>query len=292
MSFSATAFRLLVSAPSDVPDEDIASVVASVNRWNALNSRAHGVVVVPVHWRSHAAAAHGNRPQATINTQLVQTADIVIAMFWSRLGSPTGEAISGTVEEIDEAHDAGAYVAVFQCERSFPSSVDLDQLKALRGYIDDVCERSLISTYASSAALATQIDTTLTWAVSQRVTQARSDAEAPASAASVWPRVETDSRVSTDQRGRTQTKRSHRLVLANLGGSPAQDVHFRLEAERSDDHLPLLLENERPLETLSPGGEASYPLVYHGGIAPQARCVVSWDDQTGARQNQATLRFF
>lgn len=74
------------------------------------------------------------------------------------------------------------------------------------------------------------------------------------------------------------------------GGSP--DVRHRLEEEDSGDALPLELDESRELEVLAPGGEASYTLVMHMGIAGQARCVVSWEDSSGEHQNVATLRFF
>jgi hypothetical protein len=51
-------------------------------------------------------------------------------------------------------------------------------------------------------------------------------------------------------------------------------------------------EGGRPLEILAPTGEAPYVLAMHGGVAPQARCIVTWQDSTGDHENRATLRFF
>lgn len=74
-----------------------------------------------------------------LNDQLVGTADIVVALFWHRLGSPTGEAESGTVEEIEEAHDNGAYVAILRCVRDYPGdALDTDQLKQLDAFLSRV----------------------------------------------------------------------------------------------------------------------------------------------------------
>ena len=47
-------------------------------------------------------AAVRNSPQAVLNHQLVQKSDMLVGMFWTKLGTGTGVAESGTVEEIDQ----------------------------------------------------------------------------------------------------------------------------------------------------------------------------------------------
>lgn len=46
--------------------------------------------------------AHARRPQEIINKQVLRNCDLLIAVFWTRLGTPTGGSTSGTVEEIRE----------------------------------------------------------------------------------------------------------------------------------------------------------------------------------------------
>jgi hypothetical protein len=77
---SATAQRLLLSGPGDVPLEDIRIVVDAVNRRNAVYGRQFASVVVPIHWSAHAASEHGVRPQASLNRQLVDDCDGVLAL--------------------------------------------------------------------------------------------------------------------------------------------------------------------------------------------------------------------
>jgi hypothetical protein len=59
------------------------------------------VVLLPVRWETHARPAAGVRVQGEINQQFVRDSDVVVGMFWTKLGTPTGVADSGTVEEID-----------------------------------------------------------------------------------------------------------------------------------------------------------------------------------------------
>lgn len=73
---------------------------------------------------------------------------------------------------------------------------------------------------------------------------------------------------------------------------PARRVRFRLEEETPGDTLPFVPEDRKELEALAPGGEAGYPLAIYMGVAPQARCVVTWEDSAGEHENVATLRFY
>lgn len=304
--YSTTAYQLLVSAPSDLPEEDIRAAFEAVARWNVLYGRQQSATVVPTHWSHHSAAEHGTRPQESLNKQLVEDADVVIALFWHRLGSPTGEAESGTVEEIEEASAHGAYVGVLRCSRAIrPGDLDADQASRLEAFLDEVRRSSLILEYEGAVALRERVDTILTTAVTALRTRAEAQAEAtagpeadgteratPSRGTEVWPRVERSESVRTDSKGRVKTKNRWQLVLSNTGDEPARRVRYRLEAEGPDDNLPLQSDDPGELEALAPHTDAAYTLFMHMGVADQARCVFTWEDSAGERENVATLRFF
>ena len=71
---------------------------------------------MPVRWETHATPRTGIRPQEAINQQLVRHCDILVGMFWSKLGTSTGVADSGTVEEIDEFVAADKPALLYFCE--------------------------------------------------------------------------------------------------------------------------------------------------------------------------------
>jgi hypothetical protein len=96
----------MIGSPSDLGDERQAATDA-INDWNAQHAAAEGVVLLPVKWETHAMPAVAIRPQEAINQQLVRDSDLLIGMFWTKLGTSTGVAESGTVEEIDEFVAAG-----------------------------------------------------------------------------------------------------------------------------------------------------------------------------------------
>src|SRR5262245_25786998 len=94
--------EVLISCPGDVAG-DAERVASTIHQWSRTYGRSFGTVVIPLSWRLDAAAEYGRRPQAALNEQLVDRADAVIALLWRRLGTPTGEAESGTIEEVRHA---------------------------------------------------------------------------------------------------------------------------------------------------------------------------------------------
>jgi hypothetical protein len=298
--YSATTYRLLLATPSDIPEDDRAAAFRAVNRWNAIYGKDYGATIMPTHWSDHSTAEHGQRPQESLNKQLVRDADILIALFWHRLGSETGEAESGTVEEIKEAAENGAYVAILRCTRDIPTAdLEPDQMTKLEGFLEQNRENSLILEYTDSQELRERVENVLTRAVTESSAgaQAAGTTVAPATSAEppaqVWPRVERTESPRTDARGRITTDRHWSLVLSNTGKEPAKNVEYRLELEQgANGSLPMDSEQPTPIESLAPGGDVQYPLVMTMGVADQARCVVTWQDSAGEHENTATLRFF
>ena len=99
---------------------------------------------------THATPEMGDRPQAIINGQLLKDADLLVAMFWTRVGSPTGVAKSGTVEEIEEHIGAGKPAMIyFSSAPVRPDSIDEKQYSALKDFKETLRERGLFEQYES-----------------------------------------------------------------------------------------------------------------------------------------------
>lgn len=99
MTFSATVLRVLIASPGDLSEER-ETATAAINAWNTQHALAEGVVLLPVKWETHARPQTGIRPQEAINTQIVHSADILIGMFWTRLGTSTGVAESAPLRKL------------------------------------------------------------------------------------------------------------------------------------------------------------------------------------------------
>src|SRR5258708_2849077 len=98
------------------------------------------------------------RPQQAINEQLVRDSDLLIGMFWTKLGTSTGVADSGTVEEIDEFVAAGKPAMLYFSSRPVsPDKIDLKQHRKLRGFKDATYKTALVGGFTSVGELRTTL---------------------------------------------------------------------------------------------------------------------------------------
>src|SRR5580698_782232 len=101
MSKKISFVKLAFCAPGDVTEElKIARNI--VDEWNVNHGEHRELFVKLLNWKSDARPGIG-RPQEVINQDIVDDADILVGIFWTRFGTPTGVAESGTEEEIRRA---------------------------------------------------------------------------------------------------------------------------------------------------------------------------------------------
>lgn len=149
MSYKATTYKVMIASPSDV-EQERKLIREIIHEWNAIHSEANGIVLMPVGWDTHAVPSMGGRPQEIINRQVLKGCDLLVAVFWTRIGSATGKAVSGTVEEIEE-HIAQHKPAMiyFSQQPVRPDSVDEQQYNAVKDFKAKCSKRGLIETYES-----------------------------------------------------------------------------------------------------------------------------------------------
>ena len=149
MSYKADVIEVMIASPSDVGAER-AIVRDVILEWNAVNSKDRGILLQPVGWESHSAPAMGDRPQEIINKQILKDCDLLIAVFWTKFGTPTGKANSGTAEEIDEHLASGKPALIyFSAEPVVPDSIDSEQYKALKAFEREKMSQGLFARYNS-----------------------------------------------------------------------------------------------------------------------------------------------
>lgn len=150
MPYAATVYKVMIASPGDVQQErDIIREV--VAEWNAIHSEERGVVLLPVGWETHSHPEVSGRPQEAINRQVLAGCDLLVAAFWTRLGSPTGKAASGTVEEIEEHIAAGKPAMLYFSSAPVRlDSVDQEQYDALTGFKKECYKRALVEGYGST----------------------------------------------------------------------------------------------------------------------------------------------
>jgi hypothetical protein len=157
MSFTATTYRVLIASPSDLTEEREAATLA-INDWNAQHAAAEGIVLLPVKWETHVRPESGVRPQGAINAQIVQTCDMLIGMFWTKLGTDTGVAESGTVEEINQFVEQQKPALLYFSNRPIdPGKIDLKQHRKLKAFKDETYRQALVGSFGSVAELQTNL---------------------------------------------------------------------------------------------------------------------------------------
>ena len=65
---------------------------------------------MPVGWETHSHPEMNKKtksPQDVINKQVLKDCDVLIGIFWARIGTPTKKHKSGTIEEIYEFLEEG-----------------------------------------------------------------------------------------------------------------------------------------------------------------------------------------
>lgn len=133
MSYLATAVPVMVASPGDV--QDLRGIARDVlHEWNFVNSLSFRAVLLPVGWETHSSPELGAAAQDLINDRVLSECDLLIGIFWARLGTPTVRAASGTVEEIKRHVAAGKPAMIYFCSAPIPQDSDLAQFSALQDF--------------------------------------------------------------------------------------------------------------------------------------------------------------
>ena len=110
--FPANVYKIMIGAPSDI-EEEVSIAMNIIHHWNDINAEKQKTVLLPLHWSISSYPAIGMHPQKAINKQVVSKSDLLICIFGAKLGTPTNDYASGSVEEIEEHLKAGKPVMIF-----------------------------------------------------------------------------------------------------------------------------------------------------------------------------------
>jgi len=162
MSYQTTTYKVLIASPSDVTSEREA-IPEIIYRWNSMNSDFYKVSLLPVKWETDTAPEAGESPQEIINRQMVKDCDILIGIFWTRIGTKTKKAESGTVEEITHfIKENKPAMIYFSLEPIETDKIDLKQKKRLDEFKTEIKKNALIESYKNIDDLKEKIDRQLT----------------------------------------------------------------------------------------------------------------------------------
>jgi hypothetical protein len=262
VTFPATVVRVFIASPSDTADErsTARTVIAS---WNASHAEGEGVVLVPVGWETDAVPEWGDEPQSILNRQLVDSSDVLIGVFWVRLGTRTASGRSGTVEEIERFAASGKPVLLYFCRKSPDLDlIDTDQLKAVRDFEAECQGRALYDTYGDGAEYEAKLARALTHVVRDRFTGGSASAGGLPRGQRLAspPSVKKQPRLAAHLENLGQS--SHRLIVANTGTVDVLKVDVEVPPEATSFSL---FRTDFPLDILRPGERVGVPAALHMG---------------------------
>ena len=166
MARKVVEYRCLLISPSDVPAErDAVSEV--IDNWNAQIGAALNARIHLVRWETHAVPDLAAPAQEVLNRQIVDDCDFALAVFWTRLGTPTSAHRSGSIEEIDRLRKRGARVLIYFSTASVPQDrLTDDQFQELQQLKEELQKEGLLGVFNGIAHLREQVLLHLTGVVS------------------------------------------------------------------------------------------------------------------------------
>jgi len=135
---------VFIASPGDLQPERAAirEVIQEVNQIMGADSVTRFEVVG---WESHARPGVGSEPQEVISKQIGNEYEIFLGMLWTRMGTPTSTARSGTEQEFLEAMnryrenpDSLQVLFYFKDAPITPSNIDAKQLLSVKEFKESI----------------------------------------------------------------------------------------------------------------------------------------------------------
>jgi hypothetical protein len=181
MAKSVTYISVFLASPSDVVDERKIAFDL-IHEWNDLHSDEKSAALQIKTWQTATHPELGKRPQAVVNDQALDDCDIVIGVFWTRFGSPTGVAESGTEEEIRRSVALDKPVLLYFSDvPASPSKIDNAQYQNVLKFRDEFRNTGLIWSYPSHDQFRDYLRRHLERAVQKLLSRLRTERIAPIS---------------------------------------------------------------------------------------------------------------
>lgn len=276
MAFDAHVLKILIASPGDTIEERDA-VEGSLHGWNASRAEREQVILLPQRWETHAVPRLGGSGQSIINEQLVDAADVIIALFDTRLGQATDDAVSGTADEIQRAHKAGKPVHVYFSGEPLPRDVNAEQLTALRDFKASLQSQGLLGTYANPEDLAYQVRSAVEHDLSLLNLGTVPRRRGAEEHAILRVEYKFDREPRTDNKGRIKSHTTNqRLEVTNHGAVTAERVRIRLEAvgEGSPPHM----HDSDVTPDIIPQSHFDFPVLMLFGAGTAFKVILTWHE--------------
>lgn len=161
--FNCCNVKVMIVSPSDVPKKQREIVKNALYHWNEINFKSN-IVFSVLGYDINAHADSGSHPQESLNHQLLEQADLIIAIFWTKLGTPTREYSSGSEEEISKHLEKGKKALIyFSNEKIEPKllrdSERQEQYDKLKKYRESIKNETFSKEFSTNKKFETEVTT-------------------------------------------------------------------------------------------------------------------------------------
>lgn len=148
MGFKARVYKIFISSPCDVLEER-AAIRRQIDKWNAIHSEKENIILLPISWETHSVAQAETHPQNYINEAILSNCDLLMGVFWCRVGTPTPRENSGTIDEIKTHIRRKKPAMIFFSNQEKPHNSDLYQINEIEKFKNEFRDRCYYVEYSN-----------------------------------------------------------------------------------------------------------------------------------------------
>ena len=276
----AHVVHVLIASPSDVAAERQA-LREAIWEFNDEHTAATKVVLLPRTWEKNSTPRLGAPPQAILDEQIVDSSDIVIGIFWTRIGQLLDDGTHATVHELERFMEAGKPALLYFSQTPVvPDSLDPEQYAAVQSFKTRAQSWGIYRQY-------TGVDELVQHARRDLLAVVRDQLDLPQVTDPVAPR-----------RGARPVARFERLdrpylIVENRGSDDARNLTLSWVTDNIEDGLepPIAHNAEQPISSLVGGAHVAITLLLHSHTADRVDLRIQWEDDQGPHESVQTLLF-
>lgn len=161
MAKDIKVFDMLISCPSDVSGY-VELLERKINHFNNYFGRKNDVIIRCRYWSNDTYSEFGDSPQKLVDKQIVDSSDMVVAVFWTRFGTATENYGSGTEEEIERMLSDNKQVFLYFLDKPVSlSQIDLSQYAKIQEFMEKHKKDGIYFSVPDENALASKFEDNL-----------------------------------------------------------------------------------------------------------------------------------
>lgn len=292
MVYPAHVVHVLIASPSDVAAER-AALREAIWEFNDEHTPANKVVLLPRTWEKNSTPRLGASPQDILDEQIVDSSDIAIGIFWTRIGQLLEDGTPASVHELERFVAAGKPALLyFSNTPVIPGSIDNEQFEQVQKFKERAKSWGIYREYSGVEELVQHARRDLLSTVRDQLNLPQvTEPVATSQRARPVARVERRESQRFDSRGNPKVDRRTYLILENKGEGDARNVKLAWDHPPEDrNSIPLVHGAfDAPINSLVAGGHVEFALSVMSGVLDRVELRVEWEDDDGPHSQVQTI---